>query len=131
MFELEKCPCGSGKNYVDCCARVHQNMMYAETAEDLMRSRYTAFVMAMGDYLVNSYHSSTRDGANKQQLVDWAKSVEFLGLEIRRTWKGGKDDDEGKVEFKAHYKEGRKRRVLHQRALFSREYGSWVYVRPE
>lgn len=124
----EKCPCGSGKTYGDCCAKPHQNLAYAKTAEDMMRSRYSAFVLANGDYLIESFHSSTRKPEQKEGLVEWAKAMEWLGLEIVRTKKGQEDDDEGIVEFKAHYKEGRKLRVLHQRAKFQREFGNWVYV---
>lgn len=127
MVVNDKCPCGRDKLYADCCARPHQNLVFAETAEDLMRSRYTAFVKGMGDYLMKSHHSRTKVNINKQELIDWARSVEWLGLEIIRTSKGGKDDREGLVEFKAHFKEGRKRRVLHQHAKFSREFGCWVY----
>ena len=124
----EKCPCGSGKTYADCCAKPHKNLSYAKTAEELMRSRYTAFVYANGDYLMESYHSSTRKPEQKKAIVEWAKGVEWLGLEIIRTKQGQEEDDEGIVEFKAHYKEGRKRNVLHQRSKFLRESGNWVYV---
>jgi SEC-C motif-containing protein len=123
----EKCPCGSDKKYKECCGLVHQDMVYAKTAEDLMRARYTAFVLADGDFLIESFHADTKKPEMKEQLVAWAKSMEWIGLDILRTRQGQEGDEEGVVEFKAHFKEGRKIRVLQQRSKFVREFGSWRY----
>ncbi len=124
---MNNCPCGRLKSYAECCGLVHQHISNAETAEDLMRSRYTAFTMGLGDFLIESCHSETRRPETKDQLLEWAEGLEWLGLDVVRRKKGQAEDDEGMVEFKAHYKENRKIRVLHQRAKFLREYGHWTY----
>jgi SEC-C motif domain protein len=105
----------------------HQNITNAKTAEDLMRSRYVAFSKANGDYLMESHHSMTKPLARKNELILWAKSVKWLKLEIINTIDGGEDDTEGIVEFKAHFREGSKKKVMHQKGKFLREFGHWVY----
>ncbi|MBL4862218.1 MAG: Sec-C motif domain protein [Crocinitomicaceae bacterium] len=122
-----KCPCGTGKMYIDCCAKAHQNRINAKTAEELMRSRYSAFVLVKGDYLMESHHSATRQLERKQELIDWAKSVKWIKLGILNTSEGAENDTEGMVEFKAHFKEGNKKMVLHEKSKFVREFGQWVY----
>ena len=92
-----------------------------------MRSRYVAFTMGNGDYLMDSHHSMTKRLDRKGELVLWAKSVKWLKLEVIKTVDGGEDDTEGIVEFKAHFKEGKKRKVMHQTGKFYREFGHWVY----
>lgn len=127
MKKDQNCPCGRPLEYINCCGKAHQNIINAKTAEDLMRSRYTAFTMANGDYLMESHHSMTRKSARKDELVQWAKSVKWLKLEIVKTIDGGEDDTEGIVEFKAHFREGKRRQVMHQTGKFLREFGHWVY----
>lgn len=127
MKSVSSCPCGSGEIYSDCCAIAHQHLSNVETSEALMRSRYTAFVQSNGDFLMASHHTMTRKTVNKKALVQWARSVKWNKLEIVKTVNGQKDDLEGIVEFKAHFKTGGKRSVLHQEAKFVREFGHWVY----
>lgn len=69
----------------------------------------------------------TRKSARKNELVQWAKSVKWLKLEIVKTIDGGEDDTEGIVEFKAYFREGKRRQVMHQTGKFLREFGHWVY----
>ncbi len=92
-----------------------------------MRSRYVAFTMANGDYLLESQHSMTRPSDQIEEIILWAKSVKWLKLEVVSTTVGGADDNEGTVEFKAHFKEGSKKIVIHQHGKFVREFGHWVY----
>lgn len=127
-MKVDFCPCGRKKQYADCCGKVHQNIVNAITAEDLMRSRYTAFVKADGDYLVKSHHALTRDKIEKDKLVGWAKSVKWLRLEILNTTGGGEADVDGTVEFKAHYRDRSGKRMIHEKSKFVREYGCWSYL---
>ena len=64
------CYCGSLKSYNNCCEIAHKNLAEVETAEQLMRSRYSAFVLADGDYLMQSHHSSTRPIKEKKRLLN-------------------------------------------------------------
>ena len=124
----ETCPCGTGKDYNDCCGVFHQDISKVETAEQLMRSRYTAFVKANGDYLMESHHSSTRPVHQKYDLVKWAMSVKWLRLEVLETVDGGRSDETGEVVFNAYYMERFRNRCLNEHSKFVKENGHWVYL---
>jgi SEC-C motif domain protein len=125
---IKSCPCGLANSYEECCALAHQSLYNSKTAEQLMRSRYTAFTMADGNYLMKSHHSSTRPLSEKKSIVKWAKSVEWLGLEIINKSNGLEDDTEGTVEFKAHYKDKHGEQFIHENSKFVKEKGVWVYL---
>ena len=127
-MNTKSCPCGRDKKYIDCCKLAHEDISSVKTAEDLMRSRYTAFTKAKGDYLMESHHSSTRPTDEKNAIIEWAKSVKWLKLEVLNTTFGSKDDSEGTVEFKAHYKRGIFKEFIHENSKFIRENGCWVYL---
>lgn len=123
------CPCGRSKAYEACCGLVHANIHKAITAEDLMRSRYSAFTQANGDYLMQSHHTTTRPINEKEAIVAWAKSVRWVKLEVLNTALGQEADAEGVVEFKAHFIEDGQADVIHETSFFTRENGHWVYVK--
>src|SRR5690606_10293798 len=99
------CYCGNNKTYNDCCEVFHLNQGKTETAEQLMRSRYSAFVIANGDYLMQTHHSSSRPTSEKEAIIQWAQSVDWIKLEIINTTKGLKNDNEGTVTFNAYFYE--------------------------
>ena len=125
---IKTCPCGLAAAYKACCATAHQSLSQVLTAEQLMRSRYTAFTKADGDYLMKSHHSSTRPLSEKKAIVKWAKSVEWLKLEILTKTKGEELDTEGTVEFKAYYKDKGGVQFIHENSFFTKEKGVWVYL---
>jgi SEC-C motif-containing protein len=124
---MHTCPCGRSKPFNDCCALAHANPIFIKTAEDLMRSRYTAFTLANGPYLIETHHSETRKNVDEQEIVNWAKSVKWERLEIISKTNGLEGDEHGTVEFKAYFKEKGKMRYIHENSLFKREYGVWMY----
>ena len=126
-MKVQNCPCGRDKKYEDCCGRVHQNRVNAITAEDLMRSRYVAFTMANGSYLMESHHTETRQDIDEDELVKYAKSMKWTELEILNTEAGGANDQVGTVEFKAYFTNAGKKIVQQEKSIFSRESGLWVY----
>lgn len=71
MSRLNNCYCGNPEPYATCCGAIHNNHSKAITAEQLMRSRYSAFVLANGDYLMDSHHPSTRPIKEKKDIVSW------------------------------------------------------------
>lgn len=125
---MTKCYCGNLRSYNDCCGLIHKDSAQAITAEDLMRSRYSAFVMANGDYLMKSHHSTTRSLKEKKSIVKWAKSVQWVKLEILNTTKGMVSDNEGTVAFKAFYFENGSLQVIQENSRFIKENGYWLYV---
>ncbi|WP_435139407.1 YchJ family protein [Formosa sp. A9] len=122
------CPCGSDLNYKDCCEIAHNNIMDVKTAEALMRSRYSAFVLANGNYLMESHYKTTRPVKEKKAIVNWAKSVNWISLEVLKTTNGKATDTSGTVEFKAVYQEWGKLEVIHENSKFIKENGCWFYV---
>ena len=122
------CPCGSNKSYADCCGKPHKNLSTATTAEQLMRSRYSAFVLGNGNYLMDSHHSSTRPIKEKKSIEAWAKSVSWIRLEILDKEKGGINDQRGTVTFNAYFFENGKVEVIHEKSDFVKENGLWMYL---
>ncbi len=119
-----ECPCGSGKSYNQCC-RLYHDGKAAPTAESLMRSRYTAYVLRNGAYLHRSWHPTTRP--NKKSLLQLTPT-DWQGLTVVRTEQGSEQDTNGIVEFIAHYQEAGIAQQLHETSRFVREAGKWYYV---
>jgi SEC-C motif domain protein len=115
-----RCPCGLGSSYDDCCGRLHRGEAQAGTAEQLMRSRYSAFAVGDEPYLLRSWHPSTRPPS-----VD-ATGVRWLRLQVLGSSGGHLLDREGTVEFVATHEGGE----LHEVSRFVRLDGNWVYVGP-
>lgn len=124
---MSTCPCGSGRPLADCCAPRIDGTRPAETAEALMRARYTAFTQVAVDFLHDTIHPSKRADFDKAKIRKWAANSEWQGLEIRRTEAGGPDDAEGVVEFVASYMEKGRRERHHEIAQFRRVEGRWTF----
>ena len=116
------CPCESNKKFADCCGRYIDGTA-APTAETLMRSRYTAYTLSREDYLLTTWHPSTRPDA-----LDLAGEVgtKWLGLEVKRHEQ--QDADHACVEFVVRYKVNGRAHRLHEVSRFMREDGRWFYV---
>jgi len=124
MARDPRCPCGSGAAYGGCCGAIHRGERAAATAEELMRSRYSAFAMGDATYLLESWHPATRPAR-----LDLDPSVRWTGLEIVATDAGGPEDVNGVVEFRAHHEQDGGAGVLHEVSRFRRHDGPWRYVR--
>ena len=123
------CPCGNKAFYKSCCGIAHNNINAVQTAEQLMRSRYTAFTMANGSYLMLSHHSSTRPNKKEEKaMVSWAKEVSWIRLEVIESTKGDVKNTEGTVRFKAYFYENGEVAVIHENSAFKKENGQWMYV---
>ena len=121
------CPCGTAQAYAQCCGVFHLGAQFAPTAQALMRSRYSAYVMNDFAYLRATWHASTCPNDLGAQ-DDNHPTTKWLGLTIKKTWQGAQDD-EAFVEFIAKYKIGGQRvERLHEVSRFVRENGRWFYV---
>jgi SEC-C motif-containing protein len=98
----------------------------AETAEALMRARYSAHVKSEIDFIENSTHSSQRSQVDRTRLAAWIRRSQWLGLEVISA-EGGAEDTEGTVEFVARYREKDKRVNHHEIATFVKEDGNWYF----
>jgi SEC-C motif-containing protein len=121
---MQSCPCGSGNVLAGCCGIYHANPGTAPTAEALMRSRYSAYVVRNSDYLLLTWAK-----AQRPRKLDLAgDQTEWLGLHIERTEAGRETDDTGRVAFVARFRSQGVSQALHEDSQFVRENGSWVYV---
>ena len=114
------CPCG-GPDYKACCGRYHEGAIPA-TAVLLMRSRYSAYVLHLHDYLLATWHARTRPAAHDLHDDEQAR---WLGLEVKAAQEHG---DEATVEFVARYRVGGRAHRLHETSRFLREGGRWYYL---
>jgi SEC-C motif-containing protein len=117
------CPCGTGRPYERCCGPLHGDEATADTAEALMRSRYAAFALGDAAYLLRSWHPATRPAA-----VELDPGQVWTRLRILATRRGGPDDSDGEVEFRAHFRVAGEPGTLSEQSRFSRVEGRWVYV---
>ncbi|WP_178362338.1 YchJ family metal-binding protein [Mycolicibacterium hippocampi] len=116
------CPCGSGDPFGRCCLPLHTGDREAQTAEQLMRSRYTAFATGDVDYLWRTWHPRTRP-----DRVDDAGLI-WTGLHIIDCVAGGPGDQTGEVEFRARYLDSQRTGTLHERSRFAVRARRWFYL---
>ena len=118
------CPCGAPGGYDGCCGRWHAGPLHlqAPTAEALMRSRYSAYVLGLSVYVQDTWHPRTRPPAIEAD----PPGLRWLGLEVRRHEVC--DDDHAVVEFVARNKLGGRAQRVHERSRFERIDGRWVYL---
>ena len=115
----DPCPCGLPAAYDACCGRFHRGAAAAPTAELLMRSRYTAFVVEDRAYLRATWHPRTRP-----RRVDVGPGDRWTGLEVRAVTGGGLLDTTGTVTFRAQHRDG----VVAEDSAFLRVDGRWFYL---
>lgn len=117
------CPCGLPTTYDACCGRLHTGAAQAATAEELMRSRYSAYAVGNLDYVFRTWHPRTRpDDLSPDPALAWT------GLTILDTLAGGPDDETGEVEFIATFRKDNTRGQLHERSRFTRRATHWLYL---
>ncbi len=118
------CPCGTGEAYARCCGPVLAGTVLPATAEQLMRSRYTAFAVGDQAYLLASWHPSTRPPAlSLDPAVRWER-LEVLSAD------GGLFSATGTVAFRAHFRLRGVRSVQSEVSAFARVDGRWCYLAP-
>lgn len=119
---IQQCPCGSGNAFSDCCEPFIKGLSIPSTAEQLMRSRFSAYATVAIDYLIETTHSSTRKRFSRKDIEDWSRSNKWLKLEVLKA-------TEFTVEFKAYYVHGLSPVQVHyERSNFKLENGRWYYV---
>ena len=119
---MEKCYCGSEKVFVNCCKPFLEKTKFPETPKQLMRSRYTAYVLHNADYLITTTHVSQRKNYSKEDILEWAKENTWNKLEILNV-------KDAIVEFKAYYfNANSEAQVHHEKSTFKQEEAIWYYV---
>ncbi|MGJ7459646.1 YchJ family protein [Halomonas sp. MA07-2] len=113
------CPCGSGRPLAGCCGRFHAGEP-APTPEALMRSRYSAFVLDLADYLLATWHPSTRPSSLQADAATTWTRLEVL--------ESREESERGWVHFRATFRDGKRWSVLEESSGFVREAGRWFYL---
>ena len=121
------CPCGSENEYNECCGIYISGAMLPDSAEKLMRSRYTAFHNGEVGYLQDTLHPSKRTEESDKQYKEGVSNTQWLKLIILETEKGLGADTEGTVEFAAFYKD-EEMGEIHEKSKFVKEDGRWFYL---
>ncbi|MEM7376308.1 MAG: YchJ family protein [Pseudomonadota bacterium] len=125
---MSECACGSGSAYAACCQPYIEGKTPVDTAESLLRARYTAHAVVAVDYIVNTTHPDARGDVDAEATRRWAERSEWLGLEVRSVERGGVDDASGQIEFVAHYRDAQGRRQAHHElAEFEKHEGAWFF----
>lgn len=122
-LKTSPCPCGSAKPYENCCGRYLDQGETAPTAENLMRSRYTAYTLKREDYLLATWHPDTRPATLE---LTGQPAQQWLGLIVKRHEQTA--SDQAIVEFVARYKINGRAHRLHEISRFVRKDGQWLYV---
>ena len=130
---MSNCPCRVLEtqkiSFENCCGPLLQGSKKAQTAEQMMRSRYSAYVMKDMDYIDKTQLNEKHEVFNKEEALKWAEGSEWQGLEIKSTRKGQSEDDSGVVEFIAHYKDRTSGTELkhHETSSFQKQNGDWKF----
>jgi SEC-C motif-containing protein len=128
---MDMCPCGSGREYSDCCEAYIVGRSTAPSAEILMRSRYTAYAKGAVDYIVGTCLRDDEHGIDIEATRRWSEKSRWLGLKILATTKGAASDSEGSVEFKATYELDGLREEHHEISNFVKKDGAWLFTEGE
>lgn len=123
------CPCGGvikGAAYAICCQPYIEGREQAPTAEHLMRSRYTAYALGISNYVLDTWHSSTRPASLALDPPGTPNATRWLELTVHRHTP--LTNTEAQVLFTARYREGGRAHRLQEHSRFVREDGRWFYV---
>ncbi|KDF33287.1 UPF0225 protein ychJ [Klebsiella aerogenes MGH 77] len=121
------CPCGSALEYSSCCQRYLTGGQLAPSPSQLMRSRYSAFVMKDVDYLIKTWHPHCEAPRFRADIEKGFANAQWLGLTVFAT-DNGRSSDEGFVSFIARFTEDNRPGAIIERSRFLKENGQWYYI---
>jgi SEC-C motif domain protein len=127
MKNEDICPCKSGKTFGECCGPIIAGTAQAETAEALMRARYSSYVTGDVMFLKTSAVKAVQEEFDEEASKAWSAAADWHGLEIVATEKGQKGDKEGVVEFRALYTANGEFSNHHEVSQFVREKDGWKF----
>jgi SEC-C motif domain protein len=129
MSSAKLCHCQSNLDFSNCCEPFLKGKALPQTAEKLMRSRYSAFVEKNIDYLEKTLAPESRSDFDKASTAKWASEAVWKGLKILSTDKGQASDKKGKVEFVATYTAEGQTLDHHEVSNFRQsDTGQWYFV---
>lgn len=123
------CPCGSGVFLEQCCDRYHAGAI-APSAEILMRSRYSAYVLGLIDYLVKTTLPAQQASLDKAAMAAWSSSSTWLGLDVQSSENLGGRPEHAFVTFSARWHDEAGQHIQHERSAFVQIDGHWYFIDP-
>lgn len=127
--DLSLCPCQSGKSYIDCCQPFHLQQALPDTAEKLMRSRYSAYVLLKIPYIVETTLPAQQPLLDQAAMQEWGETTQWTGLEIIEH-RPFISKIHSLVEFKAFFQTETGIEAHHERSLFVLIHNRWYFVDP-
>ncbi len=124
---MELCPCGSRDKYFECCEPYITGKKDAETAEALLRARYSAYTLQELDYIYETIHPEQKKNHDHKATRKWAEESKWLGLEFLDIKNGLVEDDEGVIEFKVRFSQKFETQTHHELASFKKFEGRWYF----
>ncbi|NNL57592.1 MAG: YchJ family protein [Pseudomonadales bacterium] len=125
---MDHCHCGAAAPFADCCEPIILGKQQANTAEQLMRARYSAYVIANIDFLHDSLHPGGRESFDFDATKAWAETSQWQGLQILDSKAGQANDKVGSVEFSARYTDADGQVHQHsERSQFKKVDGNWYF----
>ena len=119
-----KCPCGSGLKYKKCCHKFHKGVR-ASSALELMKSRYSAYVVGDAKYIIKTTHNNNSDFTTdiktwSKSIIDFSNNSDFLSLKILEV---ENRDNEAFVKFKVIFSNS----TMIEKSRFLKVNNIWLY----
>ena len=124
---MNKCPCSSGRTLDECCQPLIDGVREARTAEELLRARYTSHCLKKTAYILKTIHPDKKKPDDEKTLREWFHTANWTDLKILDIQKGGLDDDEGQIEFVAHYTDKKGSNRHHEFSIFRKFNEHWCF----
>ena len=126
----DPCPCGDGSAYAQCCRPLHQGQPAAHAGR-LMRSRYSAYVLGLVEYLVSTTLPAQQAQLDQRAIGQWSRESQWLGLEVTREDANSGDQRRGQVTFVARWADpdGTQQRQL-ECSDFCKLGERWYFIDP-
>jgi SEC-C motif domain protein len=125
MFVMN-CPCGSEKPFETCCEPLITGSRKADTAEELLRARFSAFVRHEAGFILNTVHPDKRSQHDEKAIMDWARKTDWSHLEIIEVGDGSSEEEQY-IEFIAHFRKKGLKNQHHELACFKKKDGEWFF----
>jgi SEC-C motif-containing protein len=123
------CPCGSGSLLDTCCGRFHKDHS-APDARHLMRSRYSAYVLGLVDYLVATTLPAQQAGLDREAMATWSAQSTWLGLDVESAEVLGGAPEHALVTFVARWHDAQGEHSHRERSGFVQHAGRWYFIDP-
>jgi SEC-C motif-containing protein len=129
IMSVSICPCGSGSLLDACCGHYHGGIAPPD-AQTLMRSRYSAYVLGLVDYLVATTLPAQQAGLDRAAIGQWSAQSTWLGLEVLATEVFGGQPEHAFVSFTARWHDSAGEHCHRERSSFVQNGARWYFIDP-